>query len=149
MLTPLLVFIAILVLYFLNSVKILREYERGVIFRLGRVRSEPEGPGVIRVFVPLDRIVRRCIRKDPDQRWQNARDVLIELEENSVRPEPLRLDLGLRHQRTLQSLSVPVSALIWWYCICQYEAYLDIPLRSFEKRYCGCNVLVCDRGVLL
>jgi len=41
---PVLIFVAIVVLYLLNSIKILREYERGVIFRLGRALSTPKGP---------------------------------------------------------------------------------------------------------
>src|SRR5215469_11614550 len=51
-------------LYLLSSIKILREYERGVIFRLGRVLSQPKGPGLILVFAPLDRIVRVSLRID-------------------------------------------------------------------------------------
>ena len=55
------VVVIILVLYLLTSIKILREYERGVIFRLGRVLPQPKGPGIILVFAPIDRIVRvRC-----------------------------------------------------------------------------------------
>ena len=54
--------LVILVLYLISSVKILAEYERGVIFRLGRVLREPKGPGIILVFVPLDRIVRTSLR---------------------------------------------------------------------------------------
>jgi regulator of protease activity HflC (stomatin/prohibitin superfamily) len=50
------------VLYILNSIKILREYERGVIFRLGRVLPQPKGPGLILVFSPIDRIVRISLR---------------------------------------------------------------------------------------
>ena len=49
-------------LYLLSSIKILREYERGVIFRLGRTLSKEKGPGVILVFAPLDRIVRVSLR---------------------------------------------------------------------------------------
>src|SRR5215469_8185577 len=59
-----LIFIAIVVLYLLSSIKILREYERGVIFRLGRLLPEPKGPGVILVFAPIDRIVRVSLRVD-------------------------------------------------------------------------------------
>src|ERR1700680_3668442 len=51
-------------LYLLSSIKILREYERGVIFRLGRLLPQPKGPGVILVFAPLDRIVRVALRID-------------------------------------------------------------------------------------
>ncbi len=54
--------IFILIVYLLSSIKILAEYERGVIFRLGRVLGEPKGPGVIFVFRPLDRIVRTSLR---------------------------------------------------------------------------------------
>jgi len=54
--------IAIVVLYLLSAVKILPEYERGVIFRLGRVLPQPKGPGLILVFAPIDRIVRVSLR---------------------------------------------------------------------------------------
>src|SRR5512146_3521513 len=56
--------ITILVIYLLSSIKILREYERGVIFRLGRVLPRPKGPGIILVFAPIDRIVRISLRVD-------------------------------------------------------------------------------------
>ena len=61
---PLLVFIAIVALYLLNCIKILREYERGVIFRLGRVQLPPKGPGIIFVFRPFDQIVRVSLRQE-------------------------------------------------------------------------------------
>ncbi|MGO4885648.1 MAG: slipin family protein [Bryobacteraceae bacterium] len=54
--------IIIVVLYLLSSIKILREYERGVIFRLGRLLDQPKGPGVILVFAPIDRMVRVSLR---------------------------------------------------------------------------------------
>jgi regulator of protease activity HflC (stomatin/prohibitin superfamily) len=54
--------ILILVLYLVNSIKILAEYERGVIFRLGRVLPQPKGPGLILVFKPIDRMVRISLR---------------------------------------------------------------------------------------
>jgi regulator of protease activity HflC (stomatin/prohibitin superfamily) len=56
------IIIALFVLYLLNAIKILREYERGVIFRLGRVLSKPKGPGLIFVFPPIDRMVRVSLR---------------------------------------------------------------------------------------
>jgi len=56
------IIIGIVVLYILNSIKILREYERGVIFRLGRVLHKPKGPGLILVFSPIDRMVRISLR---------------------------------------------------------------------------------------
>ncbi len=54
--------ILIIVIYLISSIKILAEYERGVIFRLGRVLPQPKGPGVILVFAPIDRIVRISLR---------------------------------------------------------------------------------------
>ena len=47
---PGLIIILVIGIYLINSIKILREYERGVIFRLGRVLPSPKGPGVILVF---------------------------------------------------------------------------------------------------
>src|SRR5271169_630168 len=61
---PTLIVIAIIVLYLLNSIKILREYERGVIFRLGRVLGAPKGPGIILVFRPIDQMVRISLRQE-------------------------------------------------------------------------------------
>ncbi len=43
-------------------IKVLKEYERGVIFRLGRVLPEPKGPGLIFLFWPLDRMVTIPLR---------------------------------------------------------------------------------------
>src|ERR1039458_7267133 len=54
--------VIIVVLYLLTSIKILREYERGVIFRLGRVLPQPKGPGIFLVFAPIDRMVRTSLR---------------------------------------------------------------------------------------
>ena len=56
--------VIIVLLYLISSIKILREYERGVIFRLGRLLDQPKGPGVILVFAPIDRIVRVSLRVD-------------------------------------------------------------------------------------
>ena len=59
---PLLIVFVIVVFYLISSVKILAEYERGVIFRLGKLLPKPKGPGVILVFAPIDRIVRVSLR---------------------------------------------------------------------------------------
>ncbi|MFA9455100.1 MAG: SPFH domain-containing protein, partial [Candidatus Aminicenantaceae bacterium] len=62
MITYFIIVAVLIVLYLLNAIKILREYERGVIFRLGRVLAKPKGPGLIFVFPPIDRIVRVSLR---------------------------------------------------------------------------------------
>lgn len=61
---PMLVLLAIIVLYLFNSIKILRDYERAVIFRLGRALTPPKGPGIIFVFRPLDQMVRISLRQE-------------------------------------------------------------------------------------
>src|SRR5512141_254922 len=58
------IFLIIVAIYLMSSIKILREYERGVIFRLGRLLAQPKGPGLILVFAPVDRIVRISLRVD-------------------------------------------------------------------------------------
>ena len=60
--SPFAIFGLILVLYLISSIKILNEYERGVIFRLGKLLPHSKGPGVILVFAPIDRIVRVSLR---------------------------------------------------------------------------------------
>jgi regulator of protease activity HflC (stomatin/prohibitin superfamily) len=61
---PLLVLIVVVVVYLFSCINILREYERGVIFRLGRALPQPKGPGLIFVLRPFDQIVRVSLRQD-------------------------------------------------------------------------------------
>ena len=61
---PLLILVGIVVLYLANSIKILRDYERAVIFRLGRVLPTPKGPGIILVFRPIDQMIRISLRQE-------------------------------------------------------------------------------------
>ena len=62
MFSPFLIVAFIVVLYLISSIKILNEYERGVIFRLGKLLPQPKGPGLILVFSPIDRMVRVSLR---------------------------------------------------------------------------------------
>jgi regulator of protease activity HflC (stomatin/prohibitin superfamily) len=59
---PLLIVVAIIAFYLLSSIKVLNEYERGVVFRLGKLLPESKGPGVVLVFAPIDRMVRVSLR---------------------------------------------------------------------------------------
>jgi regulator of protease activity HflC (stomatin/prohibitin superfamily) len=59
-----LVALVIIGFYLLSSIKILREYERGVIFRLGRMLAQPKGPGLILVFWPVDTMLRVDLRQE-------------------------------------------------------------------------------------
>lgn len=54
--------LVILLLYLVSAINILKEYERAVVFRLGRLVPEPKGPGIIFVWWPIDRMVRVSLR---------------------------------------------------------------------------------------
>jgi regulator of protease activity HflC (stomatin/prohibitin superfamily) len=60
--SPALIVVFVLVVYVVGSIKILAEYERGVVFRLGKLLPQPKGPGVILVFAPIDRLVKVSLR---------------------------------------------------------------------------------------
>jgi regulator of protease activity HflC (stomatin/prohibitin superfamily) len=60
--SPMLVFVIIVLIYLFNTVQVLSEYERGVIFRLGKLLAHVKGPGLVLVFRPIDRIVRISLR---------------------------------------------------------------------------------------
>ncbi|HZS26011.1 MAG TPA: slipin family protein [Candidatus Angelobacter sp.] len=60
---PIIAAIVIILLYCINCIKILREYERGVIFSLGRLQEDAKGPGLILVFAPVQKMVRIDLRQ--------------------------------------------------------------------------------------
>ena len=62
LLSPFLIVLVVVGFYLVSSIKILNEYERGVVFRLGKLLDQPKGPGVILVFAPIDRMVRVSLR---------------------------------------------------------------------------------------
>src|SRR6478609_155030 len=50
------------ILYAMAAVKVLREYERGIVFRLGRLFPKPRGPGLIFLIPIVDKMVRVDLR---------------------------------------------------------------------------------------
>jgi regulator of protease activity HflC (stomatin/prohibitin superfamily) len=56
------VVVVVLLLFLFAAVKVAREYERGVIFRLGRLLPEPKGPGLFILIPVIDRMVRVDLR---------------------------------------------------------------------------------------
>jgi regulator of protease activity HflC (stomatin/prohibitin superfamily) len=60
--SPALIIFAIVAFYLVSSIKVLNEYERGVVFRLGKLLPRPKGPGLVLVFAPIDRIIRVSLR---------------------------------------------------------------------------------------
>jgi len=93
--------ILIVVIYFLSSIKILAEYERGVIFRLGRILGKPKGPGIIFVFKPVDRIVR----------------ISLHIEAMEVPPQDLV---------TRDNVTVKVNAVVYFRVIDPTKAVLEV-----------------------
>jgi regulator of protease activity HflC (stomatin/prohibitin superfamily) len=62
LISPILIVVVVVAFYLLSSIKILNEYERAVIFRLGKLLDRPKGPGVTLVFAPIDRMARVSLR---------------------------------------------------------------------------------------
>mgnify|MGYP005849173467 CR=1 FL=1 len=93
--------VVIIVLYLLSAIKILAEYERGVIFRLGRVLSKPKGPGLILVFAPIDRMAR----------------VPLRIETMEVPPQDLV---------TRDNVTVKVNAVVYFRVIDPQKAILEV-----------------------
>jgi regulator of protease activity HflC (stomatin/prohibitin superfamily) len=95
------IFIIFVVIYLLNSIKILNEYERGVIFRLGRLLSNPKGPGIVLVFAPIDRITRVSLRT-------------------------VTLDVPPQDVITKDNVSVKVNAVIYYKVMDPNRAIVDV-----------------------
>jgi regulator of protease activity HflC (stomatin/prohibitin superfamily) len=101
MATSWLVLIGILILYLMSVVNILREYERGVIFRLGRLLPSPKGPGVVLVFWPLDRMDRISLRT-------------------------ITMDVPAQDVITLDNVSVKVNAIVYFRVVDSNRAVVTV-----------------------
>ncbi|MCP4221503.1 MAG: slipin family protein [bacterium] len=84
-----------------NWVKVLREYERGVIFRLGRVLDKAKGPGLVLVLWPIDKMVRVSLRT-------------------------VVLDVPPQDVITKDNVSVKVNAVVYYRVIAPKKAILDV-----------------------
>ena len=95
------IFLGVVVLYLLSCIRILFEYERGVIFRLGRVLKEPKGPGILMVFWPIDRMDRVSLR------------LFVH-------------DVASQDVITLDNVSVKVNAVVYYRVIDPMKAILEV-----------------------
>jgi regulator of protease activity HflC (stomatin/prohibitin superfamily) len=75
MLSAWMMVVVVLVLYLLSSIRILKEYERGVAFRLGRVPPHAKEPGLVLTFAPIDRLAPMSLRVEALE--VPAQDVVI------------------------------------------------------------------------
>ena len=95
------IFVGVIILYVLSCIRILYEYERGVIFRLGRVLSAPKGPGILMVFWPIDRMERVSLR------------VYVQ-------------DVATQDVITLDNVSVKVNAVVYFRVVDPMKAILEV-----------------------
>ncbi|MBU2540383.1 MAG: slipin family protein [Candidatus Omnitrophica bacterium] len=100
------IFVAIIVFYLLNCIKVLNEYERAVIFRLGRVVSKPAGPGLIFIFKPIDRAIRVSLRT-------------------------VTLDVPPQDIITKDNVSVKVNAVVYYKVMDPNKSILDVEDYDF------------------
>src|SRR5213075_81897 len=56
------ILVLLLVLFLISAIKVAREYERGIVFRLGRLLPEPKGPGLFILIPIVDRMVKVDLR---------------------------------------------------------------------------------------
>src|SRR6202167_4073380 len=59
---PIAVVVFVFLIWLFNCLNIMREYERAVVFRLGRVLKKEKGPGVVLILWPIDKIVKVSLR---------------------------------------------------------------------------------------
>lgn len=59
---PIAIVVLIILIWVFNCLNIMREYERAVVFRLGRVLKNPKGPGIVVILWPIDKIVKVSLR---------------------------------------------------------------------------------------
>ncbi|HBA55759.1 MAG TPA: hypothetical protein DCZ04_15245 [Syntrophorhabdus aromaticivorans] len=101
-LIPVYLFVIVVVIIFLASaIKILKEYERGVIFRLGRVLGAPKGPGLIILIPVIDRMVKVSLRT-------------------------VVLDIPPQDVITKDNVSIKVNAVVFFRVINSLKAIIDV-----------------------
>jgi regulator of protease activity HflC (stomatin/prohibitin superfamily) len=59
---PMAIIVVVFLIWLFNCLNIMREYERAVVFRLGRVLKKEKGPGLVLIFWPIDKIVKVSLR---------------------------------------------------------------------------------------
>jgi len=96
-----LIAVIIVLLWLFNSLNVLREYERGVIFRIGRLMGVPKGPGLIWVIWPIDRIVRVSLRT-------------------------ITMDVPTQDVITKDNVSVKVNAVVYFRVVAPIRAIVEV-----------------------
>ena len=95
------IILPLIVVYIISCIKILKEYERGVIFRLGRILSKPKGPGIFFILKPIDKMVVVDLRT-------------------------ITLDVPPQDIITKDNVSVKVNAVVYYKVIDPIKAVVEI-----------------------
>jgi len=98
---PILFIVVIVVFFLFSAIKILNEYERGVIFRLGRVLGVPKGPGLIILIPIIDRMVKVSLRT-------------------------VVLDIPPQDVITRDNVSIKVNAVVYFRVVEPLKAIIDV-----------------------
>jgi regulator of protease activity HflC (stomatin/prohibitin superfamily) len=93
--------LVIIAIFLLNWLKILNEYERGVVFRLGNLLPRPKGPGLVLIFAPIDRMVKVSLRL-------------------------VALDVPPQDVVTRDNVSVKVSAVVFFRVVDPIKAVIEV-----------------------
>ncbi len=99
--TPLFIIGFIVIFLLSNWIKVLKEYERGVVFRLGRVLGKPKGPGLVLILYPIDKLVKVSLRT-------------------------IVLDVPPQDVITKDNVSIKVNAVVYFRIIDPKKAVIDI-----------------------
>ncbi len=91
----------LLLMYLFNCIKIFNEYERGVVFRLGRLRPQPVGPGLTLILWPIDQVRRISLRT-------------------------ITLDVPPQDVITKDNVSIKVNAVIYFRVLDPNKAVVDV-----------------------
>jgi regulator of protease activity HflC (stomatin/prohibitin superfamily) len=98
---PILFVVVIVVFFLFSAIKILNEYERGVIFRLGRVLGTPKGPGLIILIPIIDRMIKVSLRT-------------------------VVLDIPPQDVITRDNVSIKVNAVVYFRVVDPLKAIIDV-----------------------
>ena len=98
---PILFIVVVIVFFLFSAIKILNEYERGVIFRLGRVLGTPKGPGLIILIPVIDRMVKVSLRT-------------------------VVLDIPPQDVITRDNVSIKVNAVVYFRVVDPLKAIIDV-----------------------
>ncbi len=98
--TPVVVFLAFIIIIILSGIKVLKEYERGVVFRLGRI-VEPKGPGIRFIIPGIDKMLKIGLRV-------------------------ITLDVPPQDVITRDNVSVKVSAVVYFRVVDPVKAVIQV-----------------------